>query len=248
MANKLYDENSVKAVADAIRAKNGGTEQYRLADMPQAIENIESGNSDIEFLWNNLSHFQLKNGIAYPETFEITIPEKVQDISTIFRSYGVDASVQGIVNLTINKAPNEFPITAFPSFKMMKQLKEVTLNFDTSNITKIIGDTGWGPPLETINGLINCPLIKNEIYGNKNYYSNLFEPAHKLREVRFGEQSIKANIRLGSSHLSDETIASIINGLAVVTAETVITFHQQVKDRLTEEQIAAINEKGWTLA
>ena len=243
MANKLYDENSVKAVADAIRAKNGSTEKYKLADMPQAIENIESGNSDIEFLWNNLSYFQLKNGIVYPETFEITIPEKVQDISNIFRSYGVDASVQGIVNLTINKAPNEFPITAFPSFKMMKQLKEVTLNFDTSNITKIIGDTGWGPPLETINGLINCPLITN-----KNHYSNLFKFAHELREVRFGEQSIKANIQLGSSHLSDETIASIINGLAVVTAETVITFHQQVKDRLTEEQIAAINEKGWTLA
>ena len=243
MANKLYDENSVKAVADAIRAKNGSTEKYKLADMPQAIENIESGNSDIEFLWNNLSHFQLKNGIAYPETFEITIPEKVQDISTIFRSYGVDASIQGIVNLTINKAPNEFPITVFPSFKMMKQLKEVTLNFDTSNITKIIPDTGYLTPLETINGLINCPLITN-----KKYYSNLFELARELREVRFGEQSIKANIKFGSSHLSDETIASIINGLAVVTAETVITFHQQVKDRLTEEQIAAINEKGWTLA
>ena len=243
MANKLYDENSVKAVADAIRAKNGGTEQYRLADMPQAIENIESGNSDIEFLWNNLSHFQLKNGIAYPETFEITIPEKVQNIATIFRSYGVDASIQGIVNLTINKAPNEFPITEFPSFKMMVQLKEVTLNFDTSNITKIIDDTGWGPPLETINGLINCPLITN-----KNHYSNLFKFAHKLREVRFGEQSIKANIKFGSSHLSDETIASIINGLAVVTAETVITFHEDVKTKLTEEQTAAINEKGWTLA
>ena len=57
MANKLYDENSVKAVADAIRAKNGSTEQYKLADMPQAIENIQTipeGNC-----WDYIQNFKI---------------------------------------------------------------------------------------------------------------------------------------------------------------------------------------------
>ena len=43
MANKLYDETSIKAIADAIRSKNGATSTYTVAQMAAAIEAIESG-------------------------------------------------------------------------------------------------------------------------------------------------------------------------------------------------------------
>lgn len=43
MAKKLYEESSVQAIADAIRAKNGSTDTYKIAEMPTAISAIQTG-------------------------------------------------------------------------------------------------------------------------------------------------------------------------------------------------------------
>ena len=45
MANKLYNDKSVKDIADAIRAKNGTTNTYNISEMGPAIINIPSGGS-----------------------------------------------------------------------------------------------------------------------------------------------------------------------------------------------------------
>lgn len=41
MAKKLYEEASVQAIANAIRAKNGSTATYKIAEMAQAVRSIE---------------------------------------------------------------------------------------------------------------------------------------------------------------------------------------------------------------
>ena len=46
MSKKLYEENSIKAIADAIRSKNGSTDTYKLAEMSAAITAIETGGGD----------------------------------------------------------------------------------------------------------------------------------------------------------------------------------------------------------
>ena len=43
MANKLYEESDVQAIANAIRTKNGLSSVYKIADMPAAILAIEGG-------------------------------------------------------------------------------------------------------------------------------------------------------------------------------------------------------------
>lgn len=43
MGLKLYEETSVQAIADAIRAKNGSSDTYTISEMSAAIENIPSG-------------------------------------------------------------------------------------------------------------------------------------------------------------------------------------------------------------
>ena len=40
---KLYEESSVQAIADAIRAKAGTADTYKIAEMPDAIANLPSG-------------------------------------------------------------------------------------------------------------------------------------------------------------------------------------------------------------
>ncbi len=43
MANKLYDETAIQAIADSIRAKNGSSDTYTVSQMSAAIDNIPSG-------------------------------------------------------------------------------------------------------------------------------------------------------------------------------------------------------------
>ena len=48
MAKKLYEEASVQAIADAIRAKAGTADTYKIAEMPDAIASIPSGGGATE--------------------------------------------------------------------------------------------------------------------------------------------------------------------------------------------------------
>lgn len=45
MANKLYEESSVQAIADAIRAKNGTTTTYKISEMAGAVQAITGAES-----------------------------------------------------------------------------------------------------------------------------------------------------------------------------------------------------------
>ena len=43
MANKLYNESDIQAIANAIRSKNGSSDTYTVSDMATAISNIPTG-------------------------------------------------------------------------------------------------------------------------------------------------------------------------------------------------------------
>lgn len=43
MANKLYNENSVQAIADAIRSVNGSSDTYTIGEMSSAVSSISTG-------------------------------------------------------------------------------------------------------------------------------------------------------------------------------------------------------------
>lgn len=46
MAKKLYEEASVLAIANAIRAKNGSTATYKIAEMAGAVQALTGGGVD----------------------------------------------------------------------------------------------------------------------------------------------------------------------------------------------------------
>lgn len=70
----------------------------------------------------------------------------------------------------------------------------------------------------------------------------------KLREVRFVEGTIKVSLAFTSAVLSNESIISIINGLATVETAQTLTLNATVKAKLTETQLATITSKNWNLA
>ena len=79
-------------------------------------------------------------------------------------------------------------------------------------------------------------------------YSTAFIYMPKLTEIRFVPNTISKSIQLTHSPLlSDESIRSIIDGLATVTTTCNLTLHETVKAKLTDEQKQVVESKGWTI-
>ena len=64
---KLYEESSVQAIADAIRAKAGTADTYKIAEMPEAIANLPSGGGGTasSAKWNDVTFIDYDGSILY---------------------------------------------------------------------------------------------------------------------------------------------------------------------------------------
>ena len=81
-----------------------------------------------------------------------------------------------------------------------------------------------------------------------NQQQNPFNGCTSLIEVRFTPESIKQNISFTqSSQLSDESIQSILDGLANVSTTQTLALNSAVYAKLTEEQKQSATDKGWTI-
>ena len=104
-----------------------------------------------------------------------------------------------------------------------------------------------------VSGCVNLIAIyspldfsKTSSAGNLN---SVFKVCESLVTVSFVEGSIPFSLSFAQSPLlSDESIQSIINGLATVETAQTLTLHADVKAKLTESQIAQITSKNWNLA
>lgn len=77
-------------------------------------------------------------------------------------------------------------------------------------------------------------------------FASAFANCVSLVHISFVENSIhKAISFVDSPKLSNDSINSIINGLATVTTTQTITFHSTVTQKLTDEQKQIIINKGW---
>ena len=90
-----------------------------------------------------------------------------------------------------------------------------------------------------------------KIISNENLtYTQAFTVCNNLKNITF-EGQIGTHIAFSQSHLlTVESVQSIIDALADLTGSTTqtLTLHANVKPKLTDEQIASITSKNWTLA
>ena len=81
--------------------------------------------------------------------------------------------------------------------------------------------------------------------------TNAFGGCYALETIRFKAETISVNIAFDYSNaLTDESVQSIIEGLADLTGGTAktLTLHADVGAKLTEAQKNAVSAKNWTLA
>lgn len=155
---------------------------------------------------------------------------------------------------TTNMFRGAYQLTDFTlDFSIAENLEYCNIMFQQSSAKtiKIIGQPAKkiyaGDMFREENSLTaftGTPFDGTKMHG----YVNAFVFTPKLTEIRFVPDTLSENINLAqSSLLSNESVQSIIDGLATVTTTCNLTLHKTVKDKLTEEQKQVVESKGWTV-
>ena len=188
----------------------------------------------------SVANFNIPNATNVAEAFKgctnlttigvLSIP-KVQTFNNLF--YNCKA-LESIEQFNVSSATNLASL-----FAQSNNLKSVDFVNSTSKVTNFSGLFAGKTVLETAKGL--------DLSSATNLAS-MFASCSNLKNITFVENSIKINFNLGSSSLlSNESIQSLINGLATVETTQNLTIHNDVATKLTDEQKATISSKNWNI-
>jgi hypothetical protein len=75
--------------------------------------------------------------------------------------------------------------------------------------------------------------------------TSVFAKCNALKNIKFVSETIKVSIAIPSPVLSDESIQSIIDGLATVETTQKLTLHTDVVVKLTDDQLLTMASKKW---
>lgn len=93
--------------------------------------------------------------------------------------------------------------------------------------------------------------ISSELdFGNATMASSIlvFGNCYQLKNITIKPNSIKFNFSVANSQfLTDESVQSIIDGLATVETSCKVTFMSNIVEKLTAEQTQQIIDKNWTV-
>ena len=150
-------------------------------------------------------------------------------------------STTGLESITLKCTTRGIPMNAHGAFSRCSDLKFLDLSeFNTT----------FGVSTDVFYSCSKLEEIRGEIENTTNNWTLWFSSCVKLREVRFKANSIKGAFTISQSPLlSAESVQSIVDGLADMTGGTSykLTLHADVKAKLTEEQLATIAAKNWTV-
>lgn len=238
-------ESDLTVVADAIREKGGTSEQLAFPNgMADAVRGIQSGGTfGVDWLQYANNMKQVFSNSIFPEGSEVSLClDNATDISQLFQG------AIGVTKITLTASESENTINMGSTFYGSENSTLETI--DLSGLKK--------KPHNISHCFRACRNLKY-IFGeldfsavtSSTYIGSVFLYCANLEEVRVKKGTLSISIQINApQNLSDASIQSIIDGLADLTGSTAqtITFHADVKAKLTEEQIATITSKNWTLA
>ena len=150
-------------------------------------------------------------------------------------------STTGLESITLKCTTRGIPMNSHGAFSRCSDLKFLDLSeFNTT----------FGTSTDVFYSCSKLEEIRGEIENTTTNWTLWFASCVKLREVRFKANSIKGAFTIAQSPLlSAESVQSIVDGLADMTGGTSykLTLHADVKAKLTEEQLATIAAKNWTM-
>ena len=245
-----------------VEVEGGGTEEIEnLIDQSEVLENTEGTALDkVEQLidkaeWENIwyEHFK-NNGFAISSTYGLfknytgTILPKI-DVSKFQTMAYFCAGATNLerIDFYLN---SELATTFFNAFRNANALKYIK-GVNTSKSTSVTSMFYRNLVLEEIAEPLDFSSV---ITAGSN--TDCFSGTDSLVEVRFVAESIKVSINIPSAVLSNESIKSILRGLAYVETMQTLKLNIDVYNRLifTEDDEMyelydnAVVEKGWDIA
>lgn len=140
MANKLYNDTSVKAIADAIRAKNGKTDTYTVAEMAGAISSL-SGKESVTWHQCPEAPRNFVNNVTYnPNDYSTSQIENYAPATALeSNTKPIGKTVDGITYY--NQVPNiATPFASTNASGTLKPLDQLRwLNTSTENVRDLGG-------------------------------------------------------------------------------------------------------------
>lgn len=180
--------------------------------------------------------------VVFPDGhhFEVSVP--------IFSKTGVTACLQrtfyntvGLKSFKLKGNDDGKSLTANYMFQNSKDIEVIDFSEFKAIFSNVVGCFMSCSKLKTVLGIIDLENSTNNV--------NFVIGCSSLENIRFKENSIKLAINFANVPLlSEASIQSIIDGLATVETSQTLSFHADVKAKLTEQQIATITSKNWTLA
>lgn len=263
VVDKEQLESDLGIVCDAIREKGGTSEPLAFPNgMADAVRVIQSGEESEfgESYWvENLSGRTAYGNLFYQWKSE-TIPFIDTSNGTSFGGFLERSKIKEVPPLDFSKGSN-----FMSTFNYATNLSKVPL-MNLSSATRVDNMFNSCLSLECIeventskignwNGFAaNCTklkVVKTLDLSGRTSTGDLFQNTTKTETLLFVPNTIKLSITFkGMSLLTDESVQSIIAGLADLTGATAqtVTFNATVKAKLTDEQKTQITSKNWILA
>lgn len=190
---------------------------------------------------DNFPYINTSNGTNFQNTFAYSAIKEVPnfDFSKAQQIYRMFNNAKKLKKVTFDFA--KVTTNGYEVFRDCASLETV----EATNTTNITNFSLW------CNGCSSLKSVKTLDFTKATNVSNMFTGCTALEEVEIVAGTLKTSLSFADSPLlSSESIQSIINGLADLTGQTAqaLTLHASVKARLTDEQIATITSKNWTLA
>lgn len=270
MSVTLESVARINALKNGIEATTGET----YADLTAGVQALKNGygqsgggTEEIENIIDQSGVLDSTDGTATEKVEQLI--DKAEDENKWYLLSETFTDLPRFSNLTFEKLPRMNPIkaTSFSyKFSFMPNLKRVDFyinsesctRFDncfakctvleyvkginTANATNFSDMFSWCTSLKTIEEPLN--------FSNATSFSGCFYGCTALQNIRSVPETIKKSISIPSPVLSDESIQSIIDGLADLTGGTAqtLTLNATVKAKLTETQLATITGKNWNVA
>jgi hypothetical protein len=210
----------------------GTTDGTATEKVEQLIDKGEQAN--MLYLTTKYLNIDSPNGSPFNNGWLYNTIPKIDFSKITYLRYSFSGSPIEYIDYYIN---SENCINHADAFSFTKKLKWI-VGIDLSSSTNLF-DFLAGSAIETIQRPLNIAKVTLATYA--------FGCAN-LKDIRFVPECIKVSVSFTSAVLSDESIQSIIDGLATVETAQTLTLHATVKAKLTETQLDTITNKNWNLA
>jgi hypothetical protein len=254
MSKLFVEDTSLFAIGDAIREKTGKEDLLTLEQMPEEIRGISGGSSEDSYydaFWDayqengeRVSYYGAFSGTGWnDETFNPKYKiAPVKSIENMFLVSKVTKIPKGTLDWSKVAGGGMYGTNSFNASTYLTIIED---DIDISNISRMNNAFIQCMSLETLS------IYRDETSRFATVWTNAFGSCSALKNITFSLNAICASISFKDSPLlTDASIQSIIGGLKDLTGATTqtLTFHADVKAKLTDTQIATITNKNWTLA